>query len=250
MSEPQVLSYGGGRQTVAMSILVARGMLPKPDRVVVADTGRENPSTWEYLDRHTRPLLAEIGLEVEVAPHTLATVDIYSHKGELLIPVHTPSGKFRAFCSNEWKAYVNQRYLAASGMESATFWIGFAIDESRRIKAAKPGPWRKRYPLTELMLTKRDCRQIIEDFGWPMPEVSSCWMCPNKHNSEWRVIRDCYPQQWEEACKMDEELRADDIEDGHAGVYLHHSRVPLRIADLNQADPHDVLQCGLGNCFI
>jgi hypothetical protein len=32
-----VLNYGGGRQTVAICILIARGILPKPDRIVIAE---------------------------------------------------------------------------------------------------------------------------------------------------------------------------------------------------------------------
>lgn len=65
----QVLGYGGGVQTVAMCLLVAKGVLPNPDRIVCADTSREVDSTWEYLDRYVQPyMLAECGLTVEIAP--------------------------------------------------------------------------------------------------------------------------------------------------------------------------------------
>jgi len=66
-----VWSYGGGTQSCAIAVLVARGDLPTPDCVVIADTGREASETWAYLDEHIRPLLAP--LEVHVAPKTLAT---------------------------------------------------------------------------------------------------------------------------------------------------------------------------------
>src|SRR6188768_436164 len=87
MNEPlQVMSYGGGRQTIAMAILVARGILPAPDRIVIADTGREAASTWTYMNTYVQPLLDASGLTVERAPHKLATVDLYGLNGDLLIP--------------------------------------------------------------------------------------------------------------------------------------------------------------------
>ena len=112
-----ILSYGGGRQTVAICVLIARGLWPKPDRIVIADTGRENPMTWAYLSAHVRPLLALLGLTVEIAPHSLSMVDMYAHNGDLLLPVFTQTGKLPTFCSNEWKSRVVTRYLSGEGID-------------------------------------------------------------------------------------------------------------------------------------
>ena len=87
-----------------------------------------------------------------------------------------------------------------------------------------------------------------------MPPPSSCWMCPNMGNSEWRYVRDTYPDAWEQACKLDEEIREEDQAQGHAGVWLHHSRMALRLAPIDEDDGRDVKlegrQCGLGMCFV
>jgi hypothetical protein len=90
-----VLSYGGGRQTVAMCVLIEQGRLPRPDRIVIADTGREKSSTWEYLSEVVQPRMQHVGLTVEIAPRSLAYVDLYAHNGDLLLPVYTAtrSGK-------------------------------------------------------------------------------------------------------------------------------------------------------------
>lgn len=85
-----ILNYGGGIQTAAICILVAQKRLPKPDCVIVADTGREMPTTWEYADTYMRPLLASVNLELHRAGHELATVDLYAHNGDLLLPVNIP----------------------------------------------------------------------------------------------------------------------------------------------------------------
>lgn len=252
----EVLSYGGGRQTVAICLLIAKGALPRPDRIVMADTGRENPMTWAYLETYIQPLLEPLGMVVEIAPRSLSTVDLHGHNGDLLIPAFTETGKLSGFCSGEWKRDVSDRYLRQSGAKGGVKWLGYAFDEPKRWRKAKEskprGGWSIRFPLVDdLPLTTADCLTIIARHGWPEPWTSSCWMCPNKRNAEWRKIRDDYPELWAKACEMDAELRADDIGEGHTGVYLHWSRVPLSQADLNVDDTKEISrQCALGMCFI
>jgi len=242
------LSYGGGRATVAMCILVADGILPKPDNITIADTGREARSTFDYLDEFVRPMLSPLGLSVDIAPHSLATVDLYSHKGTLLVPAFTKTGKLDTYCSSEWKAMVIQRHLRSKGYEAANIWIGYTVDEAAsRISPDKTKCWTKVYPLVERMLTREDCETIIKRRGWPLPPRSSCFMCPHRSNEEWRLIRDKYPDQWAEACRIDNEIRE---EDEMGGVWLHASRVPLSEADIERNDRREPLrQCGLGGCF-
>jgi 3'-phosphoadenosine 5'-phosphosulfate sulfotransferase (PAPS reductase)/FAD synthetase len=248
------MHYGGGRQTTAMLILVTQGKLSRPDRIVIADTGRENTSTWEYRKEVTQPLAQSIGLTIEIAPRSLAYVDLYAHNGDLLLPVYTLTGKLSAYCSTEWKQRVVRRYLKQQGIDSATAWIGYAIDERKRYTPNKEdaaGPWYRRFPLFELHLTKRDCMSIIERAGLPIPPPSACWMCANKRNEEWRYERDTYPADFERACQLDEEIREEDVARGNSGVWLHHSRVPLREANIDVDEGYEVArQCGLGMCFV
>lgn len=245
-----ILNYGGGWQTTGMLVLIKQGKLPRPDRIIIADTGREKQSTWEYLETTARPQMREIGLEIEIAPRALAYVDIYSHQGTLLLPVYTVTGKMTAFCSTEWKARVIDRYIRQGGGPPAsgrTHWIGFTYDERRRIK----GEGGRCYPLVDLMLTKADIKQIIRAAGWPSPTSSACWMCANLDNAEWREMRVNRPSEFEQACALDEEIREHDLFNGGTGVWLHHSRVPLREADLEVEDRKESgRQCGLGLCFV
>jgi 3'-phosphoadenosine 5'-phosphosulfate sulfotransferase (PAPS reductase)/FAD synthetase len=242
-----ILNYGGGRQTIALCILVATGKYRRPDKVLIADTGREAQSTWDYLDTYVRPLMTRVGLEVEIAPHSLATVDLYGHNGDLLLPVYTETGKFKTYCSNEWKASVIQRYLRSQDITEAYNWIGYACDEASRINKDKTQCWTKTFPLIEMMLTKQDCMAIIERAGYPLPPKSSCFMCPHRSNEEWRLIRDKYPAQFAEAIRIDNEIRE---EDEQHGVFLHQDRVPLAEADLERPDRREPdRQCGLGWCM-
>jgi hypothetical protein len=246
-----VLGYGGGRQTVAMCVLVARGVLPRPDRIVIADTGREAGTTWDYLAAHVQPLMAGIGLAVEIAPHALSTVDLYGKNGDLLIPAYTATGKLPTFCSNEWKQRVSQRYLRETGVGAdvtVTTWIGFALDEKERIKGYGEGKWRRSYPLCDLMLSKHDCETIIAGAGLPLPHKSACFFCPHRSNEEWRDIRDGNPEEWAAAIAIDERVRA---ADDRGALYLHASRVPLREADIEAPDRRERgRQCALGTCYV
>ncbi len=247
---PDVLSYGGGIQTVAMCLLVEQGILPPPARIVAADTGREVQSTWDYLHEIVRPRMARIGLDVEVAPHSLATVDLYAKNGDVLLPVFTKTGKFPTFCSIEWKARVVQRHLRAQDIHDARIWIGFSVEERKRVKARAPGLWQRTYPLLDLMLTRNDCEHVISAAGLPLPSKSSCFMCPHRNNAEWREVRDHFPEQFAEAIQIDQEIRDADEQ---GGVYLHRSLLPLNQVDLDAPETRSgapVRQCGLGMCFV
>ena len=241
----EILSYGGGVQTCAMCVLVSQGKLPRPDYVIAADTGREMPSTWEYADTYMRPLLASVGLELHIAPHELATVDVYSGNGDLLVPVYTPTGKLPTYCSNEWKQRVVHRYarqVLGTGTDLVN-WIGFSLDEVGRVK----GEEGRRFPLIDLMLTGADCQAIILAAGLPLPRKSRCWMCPHQHNAEWREVR-ADAELWQQAIELDAEIRENDE---RGGVYLHPQRVPLADANIDADDRREPnRQCAFGLCFV
>lgn len=244
-----ILSYGGGRQTVAICALILQDRLPRPDRIVMADTGRENPMTWNYLRDVTGPAMAAIGMAIEVSSCDLRTVDLYANNGDLLMPVFTNSGKLRPFCSAKWKAEAMDRYLRKRyGINAGAKWIGFSADEKRRLKDDQTrGNWTFRYPLVELGITSDGCREIIESHGWPQPHRSSCWMCPNKNDDEWAYIRDHYPELWAEACEIDQECREND---DRGGVWLHRARVPLAEALDRDAKTESDPRCETGMCFV
>lgn len=112
-----IWSYGGGVQSIAILVLIAQGKIPKPELAIMANTSRERSSTWRYLEQHAKPLMEEIGLSFKVASHKLATVDLYGHNGDLLLPCFTQTGKLPTFCSDEWKKMVVRRALRQLGYE-------------------------------------------------------------------------------------------------------------------------------------
>lgn len=247
----QIWSSGGGVQSTAIAALIVSGKLPMPDLAVIADTGREQSTTWDYMDRVTVPALERVGVTLHRVPASqYATVDLYTgSKGDTLaIPAFTDQsgeiGKLPSYCSNEWKTRVVQRWATEQGVLAADVWKGISTDEKRRATRTF-GKWRSRYVLIEQRMNRGDCIAIVARMGWPLPPRSSCWMCPNHTQEEWRDIRDNKPADWAAAVKFDREIRK---RDPHA--YVHSDCVPLDKANLD--DSNGVLfdhSCTSGVCF-
>lgn len=242
MSKPIIWSYGGGKQSVAIGVLIAEGKLPVPERAVIADTGREASSTWEYLHQHMQPVLDKIGLKVEIAPHSLATKDLYNNEGKTLLPAFTKGGEGQllAFCSGEWKREVVMRYLRERGygpQNPITQWFGFSLDEIGRCAPARRKWAQPEWPLLmgylPKALTRNDCISVILDYGLPEPWKSRCKQCPYMTNEEWLAQKTYYPADHLVAIQIDREIRE---RDDRGGLFLHRSGVPLDQADLTVPD--------------
>lgn len=234
MSKPIVWSYGGGVQSTAILCLVAQGKLPAPDVTIMADTSHERSSTWRYLSDHAMPIMDSIGIEFTIAPHSLAKVDLYSHKGDLLIPAFSQKGKLHSFCSNEWKQRVVRRALRSMGFgpqNPIVMWLGMSIDELDRMKHADKKWVENYYPLIEsIRLSRVRCKAVIQNFGLPIPPQSCCKFCPNMTNREWLEMRETDPDDFQEAVRI--ALLIND-NDKQGGVYLHDSRQPIELVDFS-----------------
>lgn len=187
-------SYGGGVQSTAITCLVVSGRLPRPDLIIMADTGREPQATWDYLRNSVAPLLNGIGLKVEIAPHSLATVDLFSKSGKALMPMFTrysgKPGQTRTWCSGEWKRDVVKRYLRSRGVRRTEQWLGISCDEAHRMKDSRVKWITHVYPLINLNLRRMDCLRLIHESGLPPAPRSSCWMCPFRGPKEWADLPD------------------------------------------------------------
>jgi hypothetical protein len=264
MAKPEraiVWNDGGGTQSAAIAVLIAEGRLPRPEVAVIADTGREDPATWAYLRDYIQPmLLSSVGLTVQIAPRSLAKVDLYSHRGTLLLPVFTATGKFQTYCSEEWKAMVVRRFLRGLGYgpeRPVTQWIGYSTNEVLRIKASRTQWTKLRWPLIyDVPLSRDECVELVLSAGLPPPPKSSCYMCPHRNNAQWRDLKENRPTAWAQAVALDEEVRA---RDAQGSVYLHRSLVPLAKADLSDPPTPESTQghlldlvddCGSGYCFV
>ena len=260
VGRPVIWSYGGGVQSAAIAVLVLQGELPRPERIVMADTSREASATWTYLDAVVQPALAEVGLRVEIAPHGLATKGLLSADGKPLMPVYTRQtaggrvGQMRNFCSGEWKRDVVRRYVRSLGYGPegrsekgpVVNWLGISRDEAGRMGGDRRKWIVTRWPLIfDQPTTRAECLELVAEAGWPRPPKSSCWCCPYRSDAQWRDLREAWPEDWARAKKLEAELRRRD-----SGVYLHRSGVPLGEADLDgNGRQADGMPCTSGQCW-
>ena len=232
----EVWSCGGGRQSGGIATLIGDGILPKPDVCVMTDTGMERSSTWPFVEGFIRPQLQRAGLELTVIKtNEWATVGLLSTKGKILMPGFTNQsgavGKLDPYCSQEWKTRPVKRYCRSLGIETARCWLGFSLDEMGRVRTPSEMWWQLFYPLIfERPMRAYQCVDAIRSHGWtgPIPH-SACWSCPNASDPEWIDMKLHWPGDFEEACLLDEKLRATDPH-----FYLHPACVPLREVDFFQ----------------
>jgi hypothetical protein len=113
---------------------------------------------------------------------------------------------------------------------------------SRAKKGA--GKWGKKYPLIDFRMNRTDCIALVKKMGWPEPPRSSCWMCPNHTQEEWRDIKENKPDDYKKAVFFDKYIRTKD-----KNVFLHSDGVPFDEVDLS--DKNGVLfnHCDSGMCF-
>lgn len=245
-----VWSYGGGVQTVALAALILLGKLPRPDLVLMADTGREKSSTFDYLHEIIQPELSSIGLQLEILKAAdYATVGLYSHTGHLLMPAFTTHagrvGKFPTFCSNEWKTRVIHRRLTELGIDSVRMWLGISTDEAHRMKDSRLDWIENYYPLCDLEISRTQCVEIINRMGWPLPKKSSCYDCPNMTDSEWLEVKREAPHDFRRAVEEERGVR-----DRDSSIFFHKSCRPLDEVVFNAADKREKFEgCDSGICW-
>lgn len=255
--KPQVWSCGGGTQSCAIGVLIIEGRLPKPDWAVIADTGREVQSTWDYVRSYLSPGLASTGISLHVVSaqewsyYHKTGHDVFNSQGTLQIGAYTTAdglGKLPGYCSSAWKQEPIDRWLKNQGLKSWMKWIGYGKDEQRRwVRAMESEEYQSGLlwlPLvTQIPCNRHECQQIIKAHGWPVPAPKSrCWMCPNQNDSEWREMPN---DEFKMAVEFEHEIQKRDPD-----VWLHRSCKPLDQVDFSQ--PEDLFNrpCETGICFV
>jgi len=245
------LSYGGGKQTIAIVTLILEGKLPKPDVIVFADTSREVATTHEYLNKIVQPALKKIGLQVEICGHEYANWDIVKGAGDaILLPAFTRQngsvGKMPTFCSDEWKQRPIRRWLKEKGITDTDVWLGISLDEAERMKSSGLNWYRHVYPLIEITpMHRSQCVTQIQKFGWEVPHKSRCWMCPNQSPEAWKQMKKLDNGDFTKAVELEKELR---MTDEH--IYFHPLAIPLEQAVEQSELQSDMFDgCDSGYCF-
>ena len=184
----KVLSFGGGLQTTALIVMIAKDEL-EVDEIVFADIGAEKPETYWYIENYIKPML------------TIPYVTVTSHLGTLYDHCWQykiiPSIQHR-WCTDKFKV----RPIEKLYKKDSILLVGFSADEANR--AEKPSRMARQFPLIERGLTVTDCVHIIQDYGLPIPLRSSCFFCVYEPYVEYNWLKNNHPDLMEKALALEQ----------------------------------------------
>lgn len=240
----RVLSLGAGVQSTTVLLMSCRGVLPKIDCAVFADTQWEPKAVYEHLD-WLKGEAERHGIRVHVVTAgnlRKEAIEFRKHRKSedgrrfASIPafVKNPdgtSGIVRRQCTMEYKIepielFLRREILGLAPRQRAPRepvieqWFGISADEIYRMTRSRE-PWKvHRYPLVKELAVKKpgllfdqgytreDCvawlRQHYPDRQVPR---SACIGCPFHSDDEWINIKS-RPDEWRDACEFDEAMRS------------------------------------------
>lgn len=251
----EIISFGGGVQTVALAILTVQGRIhPPAEAAVFADTQGEHPATYAYLDMF-QPWIEERGLPlIRVTAGSL--LNFCLEKRFIPVTYGSANGAGRRQCTDKYKIRPIRRWLRkqVGRRGRAIVQLGISMDESERLHDSGLKWVQNRYPLIELRMTRKDCLRIIRQAGLPDPPKSACFFCPLQNRHRWAMLASERPDLFEIACRMEELACRRRQEIGKSPIYLTGAGRPLRqLFSSDQLllfpDPYESEECS-GYCFV
>lgn len=241
----RAIAYGGGRQSTALVVLAAQGVIDFPV-ALFANVGddSEHPATLSYVRDIAIPWAAEHGVTIHelhrVPTRGQSKGEIETLWGRLMrdgsrslpIPVRMSNGApGTRSCTADFKIKVIARWLAEHGATEdnpATVAVGISTDEVERLHNRREEPAeRVEYPLIDLRYNRADCAQIIRDAGLPVPPKSACFFCPFHRPQTWSEMRRDEPELFARSVLLEDTLNERRDRLGKDHVYLTRFNKPL-----------------------
>ncbi len=258
-----ILNLGAGVQSSTILLMMCRGMLPKPDCAIFADTGWEPPAVYEHLDwlkaeaeRHDIPvhIVGERNIRDDAMIGKVAKA---REKGERWVSMpyykladgDNREGQIRRSCTKDYKIepidrFVRRQILGLKPRQRVPKdvhicrWYGISADEATRARIS-PDRWQSNvYPLLLIAdetlgrpWKRRDCIEWLEEqYPERLVPRSACIGCPYRTDDSWRFLRDHDVDSWLDAVAFDKAIRHCNGDMGE--VFLHRQCVPLDEVDL------------------
>lgn len=265
----RVFSFGGGRQSMAVMVMQALGMLEQPyDMFLFANVGdkAENPDTLKYYQEVAEPFAEQHNITLKtIARRNRAgdPVDLYEYtmRSDLRsvpIPVYMQSGApGTRTCTTDWKVRVVDKVIKQLKVKYTVIGLGISLDEFERAKdeqwhnewgTKKIGFWKKReHPLIDMRFTMNDCLGIINRANLPEPPKSSCWFCPFQTKKKWQQLKNNKPDLFNQAIGLEKRVNEKRVNMERDTVYLTRGGKPLDEAISGQLELFPDDDCG-GYC--
>lgn len=243
MTRNVVLSYGGGVNSTAMTLLILtdeRYADLRPGlRLVFAETGDEWPETYAFIEQFERDVLTRHGLRLDRVARTGPTLEAYSTEQGIV-----PS-RMNRWCTDKFKVRPIRAWLPTLPYSETIMLIGFDAGEPHRAKPSETPGITNRFPLIESGLDRQGCLALIRRAGVPEPMKSGCFYCPFQRKAKWVTLARQHPDLYQRAVALDAIGVAQDYPLAHKTLPLH----DWIARDLAQDDMFDAdeahCMCGL-----
>ena len=236
----KVLNMGAGVQTTAMLLEFWEDY----DLVIMADTGDEQEETYYYVEKYLKPFCESKGLEwVTVTEKKYGSLMKHCLERKIL-PI--PS---RRWCTHEHKVkpiLKELRKRGATKKNPITSCIGISIDEAHRANFNTSVQYQKlEYPLVDRKISRKDCYDIIEKHGFPVPPKSGCDFCMFFSKNHFRKLAKNSPERFQKIVDMEKNSYS-------YGKYYLKGNYPLQmILDNTSLDEFNEYEdsCDSGHCM-
>ena len=194
----RVINFSGGKTSALMTILNYR----QNDLVIFADTQREHPKTYKFINDFE----AHENIPIIRISYNNGFRGMLEHKKWQLIP-----NRVKRECTIELKIKTTKRYLRANyGKQNYEWLVGFRADEERRVKSyqKKQNYIFPKFPLYEAGIDKAQVNDYWskKSYTLEIPAIlGNCTLCFLKGKNAIINILRSYPElanEWIE----DEEL--------------------------------------------
>lgn len=188
----RVINFSGGLTSAMMTILEYN---PETDIVIFADTGREHPKTYKFLnDFEANENIPIIRLLYE-NEYGKGFTALYTKKKII------PNRQFRT-CSVELKINLATRYCRKTlGLKTFDWLIGFRADEERRVQSYECQKYKRpKFPLYEkgIMLEDVNAFWACKNYTLEIPRIlGNCDLCFLKGKNNIIKIMKHYPEMAE-----------------------------------------------------
>ena len=250
----RILSLGAGVQSSTMALMANEGAFgPLPDYAIFADTGWEPKKVYEHLEW----LKSQLKYPVIICKNHLKSGsikediinEISKEKGFLHIPFfakNTDTGKIGIGprqCTRNYKITpINRKIRHLIGLKDrqrfprsiwVEVWVGISTDEAMRMKPSREKWIKNIWPLIDKNMSRQACLDWYDGKNYRTPAKSSCIGCPYHDNTLWNEIKKESPEEFEEACKIDDMMRYS-ANNKNIERYLHRRAEPLRSIDFDK----------------
>ena len=224
----KIISLGAGVQSTTLALLAHHKEIEPPDYAVFADTGWEPKAVYKHLD------WLESYLNFPVCRVSAGALknSLLNHNGKGFdaVPFYTGNGGMgRRQCTNQYKLRPIQKLCKpySSKGNPVILQLGISTDEWTRMKPSRVKYIKNTWPLIDLEMSRNDCLNWLKNKEYSIPSKSACLGCPYHNDGLWREIKNNFPDEFEETCKVDDAIRTNFREQ----QFMHRSLKPLREVD-------------------